>query len=523
MPRVPAPIRHLCIVFGDQLNADSALFDDFDDDRDVIFMAEAAGEATQVPSHKQRIALFLAAMRHFRDERRAEGRPVCYAALDDESNCGRLSGEIRRAAEALKPQRIRCVQPGEWRVQHGLQVVAGQLDTALDILPDRHFLCPPEDFTNHAEGRKTLRLEYFYREMRKRHAVLLDEDGKPEGGSWNYDADNRESFSRTGPGELPQALRFEPDDITRAVLDLVEERFPDHPGSLDSFAWPVTATDARRALDDFITERLPNFGKYQDALWAGEPFLYHSLLSAALNLKLLDPRDAVIAAEKAYREDRAPLNAAEGFIRQILGWREYVRGIYWRFMPGYGERNHLKATSSLPDFYWDGDTPMACLRDVIEQVLDHGYSHHIQRLMVTGLYALLLGVRPQEVHEWFLAVHVDAVEWVELPNTLGMSQFGDGGIMASKPYAASGKYIDRMSNFCDDCPFDPAEATGDRACPYTTLYWDFLLRNRERLDGNRRFSLQLRNSDRLSDSRKKAIRQRAARIAEDPSGRGLLC
>jgi deoxyribodipyrimidine photolyase-related protein len=296
------------------------------------------------------------------------------------------------------------------------------------------------------------------------------------------------------------------------VLALVEKRFAKHPGKLDRFDWPVTPAEARAALDDFIAHRLADFGRYQDARWADEPWLYHSRLSAAMNLKLLDPRDVIAAAERAWREGRVPLASAEGFIRQILGWREYVRGIYWMQMPGYLDRNTLGAREPLPPFYWTGETPMACLRDAIGQTLALGYAHHIQRLMVTGLYSLLLGVEPRKIHEWYLAVYVDAVEWVELPNTLGMSQYADGGVMASKPYAATGSYIDRMSNYCSGCRFDPKQATGEKACPFTTLYWDFLLRHEKRLAANPRMSLQVKNLARLAPARRTEIQGRAAAI-----------
>ena len=333
--------------------------------------------------------------------------------------------------------------------------------------------------------------------------------GSPAGGEWNFDAENRAAFGKQGPGPIPPPLEFVPDRTTRTVIALVRQRFAQHPGSLDHFAWPVTPTEARAALDDFIANRLPLFGAHQDAMWTNEPFLYHARISAALNLKLLDPRDAIAAAENAFRRGQAPLAAVEGFIRQILGWREYVRGIYWRFMPQYAEGNALDARQPLPPFYWTGDTDMNCLRDAIGQTLRLGYAHHIQRLMVTGLYALLLGVEPQQIHQWYLAVYVDAVEWVELPNTIGMSQFADGGIMASKPYAASGKYIQRMSNYCSGCRYDPAESTGDRACPFTTLYWDFLLRHQQKLRATPRMEMQLRNLGRLSPAQRKKIEEKA--------------
>jgi deoxyribodipyrimidine photolyase-related protein len=344
------------------------------------------------------------------------------------------------------------------------------------------------------------------------------DDGKPAGGQWNFDADNREAFGPEGPGTLPDRATFAWDDITREVVALVESRFADHPGTLASFAWPVTRAQALTALRRFVDERLPLFGRYEDALWPGEPWLYHSQLSAALNLKLLNAREVVQAAAAAYRAGRAPLQSVEGFIRQILGWREYVRGIYWTQMPGYLERNALDARHELPGWYWTGQTDMACLGEAITQTLEHGYAHHIQRLMVTGLFALLFGVRPRRVHEWYLSVYVDAVEWVELPNTLGMSQYGDGGLMASKPYVATGKYIQRMGGPCGSCRYDPAQRTGDRACPYTTLYWDFLLQHEQAMLKNARMALQAKNVARLDAEEREAVRQRAQAIRRGEIG-----
>jgi deoxyribodipyrimidine photolyase-related protein len=317
---------------------------------------------------------------------------------------------------------------------------------------------------------------------------------------------------------VPPRAAFEPDVLTREVIALVEARFATHPGRLDGFAWPVTREQALVALQRFVSERLPLFGRYQDAMWPDDPWLYHSHLSAALNLKLLNPREVVQAAEAAYHDGRVPLESAEGFIRQILGWREYVRGIYWTQMPSYLGLNALQASQDLPAWYWTGETDMACLRDAITQTLQHGYAHHIQRLMVTGLFALLLGARPQQVHAWYLSVYVDAVEWVELPNTLGMSQYGDGGLMASKPYVATGKYIQRMGGPCAGCRYDPALRTGERACPYTTLYWDFLMRHEKLLIKNARMALQVKNVARLSPAEREAVAQRAEAIRQGQVG-----
>ncbi len=504
-------MRNLIIVPGDSLDAKSAAFDGFDKSKDAVWMAEVTEEATHVWSHKARIVMFLSAMRHFRDMLQKRGITVKYRQLDDRVNRGHFAGELKAAVQKWKPERLVMVQAGEWRVQHILQQVAEACDIELEVRPDRHFFSTPQEFAAHAVGRKQLRLEYFYRELRRKTGVLMDGD-TPAGGKWNYDANNRGSFSKNGPGDLPRPKRFRCDAVTRQVMDLVERRFQSHPGRLDHFDWPVTAQQARLALSDFIEHRLQKFGQYQDAMWADEPYLYHSRISAALNLKLLDPRDVVAAAEVAYRAGQAPLNAAEGFIRQVLGWREFVRGIYWLHMPEYLERNTLQAREALPAFFWTGDTDMNCLRQTITQTLDHGYAHHIQRLMVTGLFCLLYGVDPKLVHEWYLAVYVDAVEWVELPNSLGMSQYADDGVMGSKPYCASGKYIQRMSNYCGGCRYDPAKATGEDACPLTTLYWNFLCRHEKRLKGINRMAMQLKNLKRKKTGERRQIRRQAAQF-----------
>jgi len=502
-------MRQLVVVLGDQLDHKSRALDSFDARLDCIWMAEVAAESTHVPSHKARSALFLAAMRHFRDELQRRGLHVEYRELDGHPE--RTLGEALRSDLArLRPNCVVLLQPGEHRVAAEIAAAAQEAGIPLEMRDDAHFFITPGEFDAWARGRKELRLEHFYRWMRRRTGLLMEGD-QPAGGRWNFDAENRASFGSNGPGWLPAPIAFPPDATTRAVIELVERQLPSNPGRLDAFDWPVTRTDALEALEDFVAHRLPLFGRWQDAMWMGEPWLYHSRLSVALNLKLISPREVCAAAELAWRDGRAPLDAVEGFVRQILGWREYVRGIYWREMPGYLERNALGAGHALPAFYWTGETDLACLRETIGQTLAVGYAHHIQRLMVTGLFALLWGVRPREVHEWYLAVYVDAVEWVELPNTLGMSQYADGGLLASKPYVATGKYLARMGNYCDGCRYRPDRAHGADACPFTTLYWDFLVRHRERFVRHPRLALQVRNLDRLSDKELSAI---AARVDE---------
>jgi deoxyribodipyrimidine photolyase-related protein len=464
--------------------------------------------------------MFLAAMRHFAQALREAGRTLHYTRLDDHGNHGSLHAQLHADIERLRPTGLVMTAPGDWRVLQAIKGVAQAHDLPLEVREDRHFYCSVREFAAHARGRKSLRMEYFYREMRKRHGVLMRgaRGDEPEGAQWNFDADNREAFGAAGPDAVPPRAVFEPDVLTREVIAQVEARFATHPGRLEGFAWPVTREQALFALQRFVTERLPLFGRYQDAMWPGEPWLYHAHLAAALNLKLLNPREVVAAAVAAYHSGAAPLASVEGFVRQVLGWREYVRGIYWTRMPGYAELNALDAHEDLPDWYWSGATDMACLRDALAQTLEHGYAHHIQRLMVTGLFALMYGVQPQQVHAWYLAVYVDAVEWVELPNTLGMSQYADGGLMASKPYVATGKYIQRMSPHCRSCRYDPAQRTGETACPFTTLYWDFLMRHEAALAANPRMSLQVKNVARLGEADRRAIRERAASIRRGEVG-----
>jgi deoxyribodipyrimidine photolyase-related protein len=513
------PIRSLVIVLGDQLDLDAAAFDGFDPAQDLVWMAEVAEESTHIWSSQQRIAIFLSAMRHFAEAVQAAGHPLHYVPLDAEDSRGTLAAELHHAIDTYQPRQLVMTAPGDWRVWRAIKAVATEAGLVLDVRDDRHFYGTVREFTAHARSHQPLRMEFFYRAMRVRHGVLMD-GVQPEGGRWNFDTENRAPFGKHGPEAVPATSLFAPDAITLEVIALVRRRFHEHPGQLDSFAWPVTRTQSLEALERFIAQRLPDFGLHQDAMWPGQPWLWHAQLSAALNLKLLQPREVVQAAEAAYRAGQVPLASAEGFIRQILGWREYVRGIYWTQMPGYLERNPLGAHEDLPAWYWTGQTDMACLADVIQQTLTRGYAHHIQRLMVTGVYCMLLGVDPKQVHGWYLSVYVDAVEWVELPNTLGMSQYADGGLMASKPYIATGKYIERMAGkqYCAGCRFDPAERTGDTACPFTTLYWDFLARHRELLSQNPRVEPQVRNLARLPAGERQAIAERAAAIRRGEVG-----
>ncbi len=501
-------MRTLAIILGDQLDPESTFLKNLDPAQDELWMAELQRESTDIGSHKARVVMFLAAMRHFSRSIQAKGWTMHYHELGSLPQGFDFQQALTQDLQRLKPESVSVQEPGEHRVLQLIRDACHDVSIPLEIATDDHFIHSIDSFRNYAQKRSSIRMEYFYRDLRRREDILMD--GKtPVGDKWNFDTENRKGFPASGPPEHPTSLSFEPDALTKKTIQQVETELPDLPGETRHFDWPVTPEDAQRALDDFVRNRLPLFGKFQDAMWQDEPYLFHSRLSAALNLKLLNPRDVIHRAVTEYREGRAPLNSVEGFVRQILGWREYVRGVYWTWMPEYLERNALGATATLPDFFWTGDTPYRCLQQTITQTLEYAYAHHIQRLMVTGLFTLLLGVDPKKVHQWYLAVYVDAVEWVELPNTLGMSQYADGGIMASKPYIASGKYIQRMSNYCKTCRFNPAHATGETACPFTTLYWDFLIRHETLLSKNQRMTFQLKNLKRKSELEKDALKMAA--------------
>lgn len=501
----------LRLILGDQLQHDSPQLAQFDPARDRVVMIEAPGEATHVWSHPARIALFLSAMRHYAEALRERGIDVDYVTLDDPANADApaLIDRLQRRLDATAACELVVVEPGEWRLAQALQQLAVARGIAFTVLPDTHFLCSRGAFAGWARGKRELRMEYFYRWQRRQQRVLLEADGEPVGGQWNFDADNRSGFPRGGPGAIPPPAAFAPDAITREVIDLVRARFADHPGRLDHFGWPVTRADALQALRVFIHTRLAGFGQHQDAMWTDTPFGWHALLSTSLNLKLLDPREVIAAAEAAWRAGRVPLASAEGFIRQVLGWREFIRGVYWEFMPQLAQANHYGHQRALPRWYWRGDTQMACMRACVGQTLAHGYAHHIQRLMVTGQFALLAQIDPRQVADWYLAMYVDAVEWVELPNVAGMALHADGGRFTSKPYIASGQYIKRMSNYCNGCRYRPEQRSGERACPMTVLYWDFLDTHEQTLVANPRTVLMARNIARLSGEERAAIRASA--------------
>jgi len=494
----------LRLVLGDQLSHNISSLQNCDKANDTVLMAEVLDEATYVKHHKKKIAFIFSAMRHFAAELKGNGYNVNYTKLDDSNNTNSFYSEVKRLAKQHKITKIIVTEPGEYRVLQDMQTWQQKLGIKVNIKPDKRFLSSHQEFADWADNRKALRMEYFYRQMRIKHNILMQGD-KPEGGKWNYDSDNRNP-PKQGLN-IPKTYCNKPDDITQNVLDLVEAKFANHFGDLQPFNFAVNRSQALQALTKFIDERLKYFGTYQDAMIEDEPFMYHSHISFYLNCGLLEPLECIKAAEYAYYNGTAPLNAVEGFIRQILGWREYVRGIYWLKMPQYKQLNFFDAKRNLPQFYWDADTKLNCLKQCVNETKQNAYAHHIQRLMVLGNFALVAGIDPAQVNEWFMIVYADAYEWVELPNVHGMILFADGGYLASKPYAAGGAYINKMSNYCKNCEYSVTTKNGPKACPFNYLYWDFLSRNRDKLASNHRIGMMYKTYDRMSDDKKKAIAQ----------------
>ena len=500
-------MANLILILGDQLSPQISSLKAANKSEDIVLMAELRSETGYVKHHKKKIAFLFSAMRHFAEELAEAGWKIDYKRFDSAAASPNFTAAVEHALTTHNLDQIIVTKPGEYRLAKEMSTWADTLSCSVTLCEDDRFFATTDEFATWAEGRKQLRMEYFYREMRRKTGLLMQE-GEPVGGQWNYDADNRQP-----PKEgliIPPPTKFAPDDITKEVLVLVEAEFSDHFGDLQPFDFAVTADQARQVLDEFIAQRLPQFGSYQDAMLADEPFMFHAHIGFYLNCGLLSPLEAVTAAEHAYFAGSAPLNAVEGFIRQILGWREYVRGLYWLKMPEYKTLNHLNATRSLPSFFWTADTDMRCLKTCVQDTRKFAYAHHIQRLMVLGNFALLAGLHPDDVNEWYLIVYADAYEWVELPNVSGMVLYADGGLLASKPYAAGGAYIDRMSDYCSSCRYKVKQKNGPDACPFNYLYWDFLIRHRDKLNKNPRLGMIYRTLDKMGEDKQNTIRHDAA-------------
>ena len=504
--------RILRLVLGDQLNINHSWFQGPPDDAEYVLM-EVREEATYVQHHIQKIVGFFVAMRLFAEELERRGFKVTYLQLDDRRNQHALTANVAALLKSGAYEAFEYQAPDEFRVQEALAIFARELSIPVNVVSTEHFLVEPEFFAKVFAGHKRYTMEIFYREVRRRYGLLM-EDGKPMGGKWNFDAENRKKLP---PDVVPPPPRDFPRDVSALVAMIERMKIP-YLGTLDPrrFTWPLSRAEGLEALEYFCRVLLPEFGSYQDAMHTDHRFLFHSRLSFALNLKLISPLEVVHRAIEVWQRSRGRISIEqiEGFVRQIVGWREFMRGIYWARMPEYRALNFLGAHRSLPGYFWSGETKMNCVRHAVKQSLEDGYAHHIQRLMVTGNFCTLTGIDPNEVDQWYLGIYVDALEWVQLPNTRGMSQFADGGIVGTKPYTSSGQYINKMSNYCSTCFYSVKEKFGERGCPFNSLYWDFLLRHREKLESNPRIGMGYRQIDKMKPQDRAAIAAKAAEVLE---------
>ena len=525
-------MRNLIFILGDQLSLNISSLQDFDKNLDAILMAEVWDETKYAPHHQKKLVLIFSAMRQFKNYLHENGYKIFYTKLDDKDNLGSFDAELLKFYQKLKPQKIILTEPSEYRVLKVFNDFQEKNKVPLEIRNDDRFICSHHEFAEFAKGKKTLLLENFYHQIRKKTKILMEElpkkpkakssstpELKPVGGKWNYDKENRQTM----PADIhpPKILQLKTSPITLEVIEMVKKNFPKNFGDTNNFNFATTAFEANLHFEDFIKNRLKNFGNYQDAMRQDVDFGFHSIVSMYINIGLLDALTCAKKVEEEYFKGDCDLASAEGFIRQIIGWREYIRGIYWYFMPKYRELNYFNHQRKLPDFYWDENkTKMNCLKIAIKQTRENAYSHHIQRLMITGNFALLAEINPDEIDAWYLGVYADAFEWVEMPNTRGMAIYADGGIVASKPYCSSGNYINKMSNFCKNCHFDVKKTTNENslvknACPFNYLYWNFLIKNENLLKNNGRLFYPYGNLKRKSPQEILAIKKSAEEFFND--------
>ena len=506
--------KHLKLILGDQLNPRHSWFEHIDSDV-VYVIAELHQEASYTKHHIQKITAFFAAMSDFAQHLKSRGHRVCYLTLDDTQKYQNLSDLITTLTADYSSESFTFQRPDEYRLRLQLSNISDQLDIPIYQVESEHFLLPFDELSDHFKAASHIRMENFYRYMRKRFSILMEGD-KPEGGAWNFDANNRKSFKKTDLKYIPKPLVFS--NPADTFLQRIKSYQINTIGKESSnISYPINREQSLVLLEFFCKHQLPNFGNFQDAMTAASPYawsLYHSRLSFSINCKMLNPMEVIQAALLAYKnsDGKVTLSQVEGFIRQILGWREYVRGMYWANMPNYAEQNFLGANRNLPDFFWNGNTKMQCLKSAISQSLEHAYAHHIQRLMITGNFALLAGISPDQVDDWYLGIYIDAIEWVELPNTRGMALFADGGWIATKPYAASGNYVNKMSDYCKGCHYNVKEKIGETACPLNSLYWNFIGENYDKFASNHRMSFPIRNWDKMEQAQKIEIRSHAKNL-----------
>jgi len=509
--------KHLKLILGDQLNPKHSWFDNVDED--VIFViAELHQEAKYAKHHIQKITAFFAAMESFSKYLSHKGHQVIYLTLDDTVQYNDVNQLIKHLVVKYKCEAFSYQRPDEFRLREQLSTLARKLsvdidDITVNEIDSEHFLLPFKEIPSHFKPKTHIRMENFYRYMRKRFLILMDAD-KPSGGKWNYDANNRQSFKQSDLKYIPKPLKFD-NEALPYFARIKKHKIATIGSKTDKILYPINREQSLELLDFFCDNQLQNFGNFQDAMTQASPYawsLYHSRLSFSLNCKMVTPLEVIEKALNTYQnsEGKITLSQIEGFTRQIIGWREYIRGMYWTNMPDYAEQNFLGAERNLPHWFWNADTKMNCLNKAISQSLDHAYAHHIQRLMITGNFSLLAGISPSQVDDWYLGIYLDAIEWVELPNTRSMALFADGGWIATKPYAASGNYVNKMSDYCKDCHYNVKQKTQSTACPLNSLYWNFIDENYDKLSSNPRMGFPIRNWDKMEETKKIEIREKAA-------------
>ncbi|CAM3313701.1 cryptochrome/photolyase family protein [Aequorivita lipolytica] len=508
-------MKTLRLILGDQLNHKHSWYSKTEQNT-LYFIAEMRQETDYVNHHIQKVVGFFASMRNFHEHLKGNGHQVIYYEIDSEENKQDLVENLKDLIQKHNIEKFEYQLPDEYRLDEQLRNFCNYLNIQNEAFDTEHFYTTRTEMADFYKGKKEMTMEYFYRDMRKKHELLMENKTNPEGGKWNFDKSNRKKWS--GKPEIPHEKGFRKD--VSSILKQIEKQKIKTIGNIDAttFNWPTSRADSLQMLNYFCDNLLIHFGDYQDALHTEQAFLFHSRLSFSLNSKMLSPQEVVNKAIETYydRKSEIDISQVEGFVRQILGWREYMRGIYWMKMPEYQHLNKLDNQNKLPDFYWTGNTKMNCLSHSITQSLDNAYAHHIQRLMITGNFALLTQIHPDEVDAWYLGIYIDAIEWVEMPNTRGMSQYADGGIVATKPYISSGSYINKMGNYCKTCVYNVNEKTGENACPFNSLYWNFLNEKREYFKHNQRMSMMMSLLEKMNSEILEAHIIRAHKIIENP-------
>jgi len=509
-------MKKLRLILGDQLNHKHSWYDATNKDT-LYFLAEMRQETDYVTHHIQKIVAFFASMRNFYQYLKDNGHQVIYYEIDAEENKQNLVENLQQLIKKYEVEKFEYQLPDEYRLDKQLKDFCSDLKIEFEVLDTEHFYTSRTELAQFYEGKKEMTMEYFYRDMRKKHGVLMQNEKNPEGGKWNFDKSNRNKWK--GKPEIPHEKGFRKD--VSSILEQIKQQKIKTMGEIEekNFNWPTSRSDSLKVLNYFCKELLPKFGDYQDAMHTDQKYLFHSRLSFAMNSKMLSPQEVIEKVTDAYYEssETMHISQAEGFVRQILGWREYMRGVYWKEMPNFRRCNKLDNQNPLPDFYWTAKTKMNCLHHSIKQSLEQSYAHHIQRLMITGNFALLTQIHPDEVDDWYLGIYIDAIEWVEMPNTRGMSQFADGGLVATKPYVSSGSYINKMSNYCNGCHYNVHKKEGDEACPFNSLYWNFLDEKREHFKNNQRMNMMMSLLDKMNTETLNKHRERARKIIKNPN------